>query len=281
MSQPKSSDDTSQRTNCLLRAIVHTPIKIHPNSDFQLLGRRQSRLYALVLASATVLLGACASQPPTPDWQANAFAALKGFSVAYLSGNSRLAETELARTKSEIARTGRATLMARAELTRCAVRVASLEFDGCASYQPLAPDASLQEQAYAAFLTGQWAQLNPELLPPHYQALVTRSATLANAATAQVPISSMAPTTSSQLTTLPDPLARLVAAGVLLQTRRLSPADIEVAVDTAANQGWRRPLLAWLGVQRQRADAAGDAAASARLQRRIDLVFGGGSNLNF
>ena len=69
-----------------------------------------------------------------------------------------------------------------------------------------------------------------------------------------------------------DPLARLVAAGVLLQTQRLSTADIEVATETAANQGWRRPLLAWLGVQRQRADTAGDTATSARLQRRINLV---------
>ena len=225
-----------------------------------------TKLNALVLTGATLLLGACASQPPAPDWQANAFAALKGFSAAFLSGNSRLADAELTRARSEIARTGRADLMARAELTRCAVRVASLEFDGCASYQPLAPDATVQEQAYAAFLAGQWTQLNPELLPAHYRAWVT---------------SSTAPTTRSQLTTLQDPLARLVAAGVLLQIQRLSPADIEVAVDTAASKGWRRPLLAWLGVQRQQADAASDTATSARLQRRIDLVLGGGSSLGF
>ena len=32
------------------------------------------------------------------------------------------------------------------------------------------------------------------------------------------------------------------------------------------------PLLAWLGLQRQRAQQAGDADTAARLQRRIDLV---------
>jgi len=221
------------------------------------------RLHALVLAGATLLLSACASQPPTPDWQANAFAALKGFTAAYLSGNSRLADSELARAKSEIARTGRADLMARAELTRCAVRVASLEFDGCASYQPLAPEVTPQEQAYAAFLSGQWTQLKVDLLPEQYRAWVSTAAQANDTA---------APGASSQLTTLKDPLARLVAAGVLLQTKRLTPADITQATETASNQGWRRPLLAWLGVQRQQADSAGDAATSTRLQQRINLV---------
>jgi hypothetical protein len=215
------------------------------------------------LAGATLLLSACASQPPTPDWQANAFAALKGYTTAYLSGNSRLADAELARAKSEIARTGRADLMARAELTRCAVRVASLEFDGCASYQPLAPEVTPQEQAYAAFLSGQWTQLKVDLLPEQYYTWVSTAAQANGTA---------APGASSQLTTLEDPLARLVAAGVLLRTQRLTPADITQATETASNQGWRRPLLAWLGVQRTRADAAGDAATSARLQQRINLV---------
>ena len=230
--------------------------------------RLLSKQRSLVLAGLT-LLGACASQPPTPDWQANAFAALKGFSSAYLSGNSRLADAELARARSEIARTGRADLMARAELTHCAVRVASLEFDGCASYQPLAPEVTPEEQAYAAFLNGQWANLKPALLPAQYRSWVTRAGAPAIATNEK---GSPAAPGISQLTTLEDPLARLVAAGVLLQTQRLNPADIEVAVDAAASQGWRRPLLAWLGVQRQRADAAGDTATSARLQRRINLV---------
>src|SRR5665647_2882446 len=120
----------------------------------------QAGIQACTLACAAVLLGACASKPPAPDWQANAFAALKGFSSAYLSGNTRLAEFEFARAKLELASTGRADLMARAELTRCAVRLASLELDQCAGYQTLAAEASPDEQAYAAFLTGQWRGLD-------------------------------------------------------------------------------------------------------------------------
>ena len=34
----------------------------------------------------------------------------------------------------------------------------------------------------------------------------------------------------------------------------------------------KRPLLAWLGLQRQRAHDSGDTEAAAKLQRRINLV---------
>jgi len=47
---------------------------------------------------------------------------------------------------------------------------------------------------------------------------------------------------------------------------------ITLAVDTASAQGWRRPLLAWLGVQAMRAEKSGDTVEAQRLHRRIDLV---------
>jgi hypothetical protein len=207
--------------------------------------------------SAALLLGACASQLPPPDWQANAHASLKAFTSAYLSGNTRLADFEFGRAKLDLSSTGRADLLARAELTRCAVRVASLEFDGCAAYQALAPEARSEEQAYAAFLNGHWAGLNAALLPPQHRALVLNSTTS---------------TIASVLGAIEDPLARLVAAGALLQNQRLTPADIALATETASAQGWRRPLLAWLGVQFKRAQDSGNVEAAARLQRRMDLV---------
>lgn len=223
--------------------------------------------------SSAALLGACASQPVPPSWQANAFSALKDYTSAYLSGNTRLADFELTRAKAEISSTGRADLMARAELTRCAVRVASLELDNCAAYQPLAQDAGPQERAYASFLTGQWAGLDAALLPEQHRALVLKAAANPSAAQGTGAISPVAAT--GVLSSVEDPLARLVAAGVLLQKNALSPVDITAATETASSQGWRRPLLAWLGVQLKRANAAGDHDAVMRLQRRIDLVLQG------
>jgi len=51
-------------------------------------------------------------------------------------------------------------------------------------------------------------------------------------------------------------------------------------VATASDQGWRRPLLAWLGVQRLRAEQAGDAQEARRLRRRMDIVERSGKPLS-
>ena len=209
--------------------------------------------YRTAALVAVLLLSACASQPVPPEWQSNAFSSLKGFTSAYLTGNQRIADLELARARTELASTGRADWLAKAELTRCAVRVASLELDDCASYQPLAPDAGAEAQAYAAYLTGNWSGLNAALLPEQHRPVISR-------------------TTGPVLPAIDDPLARLVAAGVLLKMKLLTPADVALAVEAASQQGWRRPLLAWLGVQRQLALEAGQAEAAALAQRRMDLV---------
>jgi hypothetical protein len=206
------------------------------------------------LLSAVLLLAACAGAPVPPDWQSNAQVALRNFSAAYYAGNTRLAGQEFARARAEIASTGRPDLLARAELVRCAARVASLEFDDCAEFQALAADAGAQERAYADFLAGRWYGLDASLLPAHHRALLTGTSD------------------AGVLAGIADPMSRLVAAGVLFRLGRLAPEGIAAAAETASANGWRRPLLAWLGVQAKRADAAGDNAAAARIRRRIELV---------
>jgi ABC-type amino acid transport substrate-binding protein len=222
---------------------------------------RSNRLSILPATSCATLfaalLAACASTPAPPAWQSNAHASLESYSTDYLSGKTRVAELEFARARSELAATGRAALVAQAELIRCATQVAGLEFGPCTGFQAIAEDATAAERAYAAYIAGRWQGLDPALLPAQHRALLTMN----NAAGGK-----------SQLAGIDDPLALLVAAGALLQNGRLTPADIELATETASSQGWRRPLLAWLGVQAQRAKQAGANEAYARIQRRIALV---------
>ncbi|MGZ5183295.1 MAG: hypothetical protein ACXWC2_22680 [Ramlibacter sp.] len=203
----------------------------------------------VLLLTMTMILAGCAGKPQPPSWQPNAKSALDGFLDAWLHGDTPAADAEFARARRETASTGRFDKVAQAELVRCAAQVASLVY-ACPGYAALAPDASAAQQAYAAYLQGQWQGLNAGLLPEQHRAVVT-SGTLAG---------------------VQDPLARLVAAGALLKAGRIAPADIANAVDTASGQGWRRPLLAWLGVQEQRARAAGDAAAVEQIRRRMALA---------
>ena len=209
--------------------------------------------FAPLLATGLLLAG-CGNTPPVPDWQLNAKGAMERAQEAYLVGNARVEAAEFAKARSEVASTGRADLLARLELTRCALRVASLVFEECAAFTPLAQDAGAAERAYAAYLTGRARPEQAALLPEQHRAVV--------AGTAQPP----------GLKSVSDPLARLVAAAVLLQQGRADPAVIALAIDTSSAQGWRRPLLAWLGVQAMRAEQGGDVAEGARIRRRMALV---------
>jgi hypothetical protein len=103
---------------------------------------------------AVALLTACAGGPPPSDWQLNARGALAQYQRSYFAGDTQLAEKEFAQARAEIARTGRADLLARAELVRCAVRAASLEFDECPGFEALRVDAAAEEIAYADYLAG-------------------------------------------------------------------------------------------------------------------------------
>ncbi len=202
-----------------------------------------TRLPALIAAAT---LAACASTPPAPDWQANAKTATERSVAAYLTGNARIDAAELARARTEVARTGRADLLARVELSHCAAQVASLVFGPCAGFEALRADAAAPERAYADYLLAKALPADVALVPEAHRGIAPAG--------------------------IADPLARLVAAGVAFEADRADPALIALAVDTASGQGWRRPLLAWLGVQLKRAEQAGAADEVQRLQRRIALV---------
>ncbi|UUZ68495.1 hypothetical protein LP416_31175 [Polaromonas sp. P2-4] len=213
----------------------------------------------LILSLAgLVLLTACASGPKPPDWQLEAKGSMERSVTAYMEGNTRVETAELERARRQLSRTGRADLLATAELLHCATRVASLVFEACSGFEKLRQDATAAQQAYADYLGGQVQPQAIALLPEPQ-----RAAAGGNAGAVQG---------------IGDPLSQLVAAGVLFQKGQASPAVIAQAMDTASAQGWRRPLLAWLNVQAQRAEQGGDSEEAARLRRRIALTQGTAAN---
>ena len=179
----------------------------------------------------TLLLAGCGGTLP-PQWQSDAVQAMAAFQRAYLTGDTARAEMEFKAARSQLASTGRADLVARGELVRCAARSASLEFDDCPGFVAL-QDVTPENVRYAEYLLGRTSYGGTD-----------------------------------------EPLSRLVAESVRFRTGGIDPAGISRAVDIASAQGWRRPLLAWLGVQLKRAEAAGDAETAERIRRRIALVSG-------
>lgn len=201
---------------------------------------------------AVLFLAACAGKPLPPDWQGDAKGALDASVDDYLKGHTAAAEAEFRSARSATTSTGRADYVAQVELVRCAARVASLDFDDCPGYGKLASEATPGQRAYADYLYGRWDGLDPALLPEQHRPVLA----------------------GGQVAGVADPLARLVAAGAAFKAGRITPQGIAQAIDTASNQGWRRPLLAWLGVQALRAEAAGDAQEAQRIRRRMALASG-------
>ncbi len=234
------------------------------------------------------LLSACSSRPPQPDWQLNASDALQRSLAAYLAGDARIETQEFAKARGEVARTGRADLLARTELARCASRTASLVVEECTGFEALRADAAPPELAYADYLTGRVRPQDVALLPEQHRATASAlaatqaaspaasPAALPAALPASLPAASPASASANDapLPEATDPLARLVAAGALFRAGRAGPALIASAIDTASAQGWRRPLLAWLNVQMEVARQGGDGTTEALARRRIAIVLG-------
>ncbi len=193
---------------------------------------------------AGVTLAACSSGPKQPDWQLETKGSTDRAVAAYLEGNTRVEAVEFTRARSQISSTGNIDLMAKVELLHCATRVASLVFEPCTGFDKLRQDAAPAERAYADYLMGTLQPQDVALLPPSQRAPGAEA----------------------------EPLSKLVAAGARFRAGNASPALIQQAVDTASAQGWRRPLLAWLGVQAALAEKAGDSNEAARLRRRIELT---------
>lgn len=228
----------------------------------------------LIFVLTAALLAACGNTPKAPDWQLESRGALERFVAAYMAGNARVEQAEFDRARREVAATGKVDLIARVELTRCAARVASLAVEPCAGFEPLRGDAPAAERAYADYLAAHVAPADVALLPPQQRAVAALAAGANGAKGAADGGAGAGAGGDAAVQAVQDPFSRLVAAGVLLQGGRASPGVITAAVETASAQGWRRPLLAWLGVQLRRAQAAGAKDEADRIQRRMALVAG-------
>lgn len=215
-----------------------------------MIGRRSM---CLVLAAA---LSAACSHSTVPEWEERAHEGFEQYQRSYFAGD-RTADRDFRKAADALATTGKPELRARGELIGCALATAALDFERCNAWQSLQADADQADRAYGALLSGRFSGLDAKALPAQYGALAKATDAVAR---------------NDALKRIEDPLSRLIGAGAVFRAGDLSPEGVALAVDTASEQGWRRPLLAWLGAQAGLAEAAGDAAALARIRKRIDVV---------
>jgi hypothetical protein len=219
-------------------------------------GRRRACFAGLVAALA---LAACSSAPPQPDWKVTAESQLDAFQKRYLEGRVQTAQAAFDKALTAIAESGDLQLTARAHLIRCAMRVASADLAPCPEYEQVAKyGTSDEDRNYHQFILGNWQELNPKLLPEPYQALPGK---------VQDPVQMR-----EQIAEIQDPVSRMVALGVQLRRGQFDDGMLQLALDTASAQGFRRPLLTYLKLQESALAKAGETTTLETVQARIRLV---------
>jgi hypothetical protein len=204
---------------------------------------------------ACLLLAACGGTP-APEWKAASHDLLERYSNHALRGESKLAETYFSQALAATSATGRIDDAARLWLVRCALETALLDFSACPRYTELARLAPRAEDAaYYHFLQGEASQASA--LPKAYTGFV-------NAGTDSAKV-------RAALEAMDDPRSRLIAAGVAVRRGVVDEATLTLALDTASEQGWRRPLLTYLKLLEARLTARDDPRLPA-LRKRIELA---------
>ena len=211
-------------------------------------------LLSLILLST---LAACGGGPTVPDWKIDTQTAIARYTQYYLEGRSKLADASFAKSRAATASTGDIAAVGHLELVKCGVHIAALDLSACQPYTALAvTDTTQTDAAYYRFIQGDWQGLDSASLPPQYAALLKN------------------PTASAEevnqiLLNISDPLSRLVASGVTIQRKQFNQKTLQIATDTAASQGWRRPLLAYLLLQQKNLT---DPVQLQQIKSRIEIV---------
>jgi hypothetical protein len=189
----------------------------------------------VILLIIVISFSGCGGSKKTPGWVDNSYNQLENYKENYLSGKDRIAELQFNKAVDEIKKSGNLEILGRAYLTKYAVHVAVLEvFDEKEYLSIESLEAIPQNRTFYNFLKGSFDKVDESLLPKQYNEVlkVFRKGTFEDAA--------------HEISKMEDPLPKLIAAGLLIQKNIRNEAVLKIAIDTAAQNGWKKALLAYL-----------------------------------
>jgi hypothetical protein len=188
----------------------------------------------ILVFTLLMFLGACSSQP-IPQWMDTSARQLENYKVNFLADKEDATEPHFAQAKKAISSNNDLNILATAYLTKYALHTAALEdFDDSEFLRidKLQPNAA--NRAYYDLLKGNFGQIESGKLPANYSKLLP------------LMVDKNLSTASLEIAAISDPLSRLIACGVWVKYLPADETIFQLAIDTAALQGWSRPLWAYL-----------------------------------
>jgi hypothetical protein len=214
-----------------------------------------------ILCLLLFLLPLAGCGPKPIPWFAAGHQQMENYKTDFLTGRAPIVtDMHFRKAVEEIKKSGDLDLLGKVWLTRMALQVAVLDEPDEGDYSRIEAVQSVPaNRNFYLFLKGDAAAAG-ELLPAQYRtflpALQGGNATETEIAVAKID----------------DPLSRLIAAGLTVRRHAENEALLQMAVETASRNGWKRGLLAWLKRLAVFYEASGEAAKGAAVRQRIDLI---------
>jgi hypothetical protein len=215
----------------------------------------------LFLLFIFLLLSACGRSAPLPGWQENGYRQLENYKTYFLSGREDSSEPHFLKALREIAAGNDMNLLSLAYLTKYGLHAAALESFDTADFARLYRQAPIPaNMAYCHFLKGNFTAVDPSLLSARYAGVL-------KVALAKDPVRA-----ARELAAIDDPLSRLIACGVWVRYRPYDEHILQIALAAASDNGWKRPLWAYLDRLQNYYEAKGDTAQAGMIRDRLLLL---------
>ncbi len=206
------------------------------------------------------LICACSSKQ-IPEWKDTSSKQLESYKHYFLTDKESTSEPHFVKAKKSISRSNDLNLLGTAYLIRYALYTAVLEdFDDTdfLRINKLQPNA--KNFSYYNFIKGNFQIADYSLLPAHYSKLLKplQDKNLAIAV--------------REINSIDDPLARLVACGVWVRYLPYDENILQIAINTAADNGWGKPLFAYLTKLKQYYLEHHETAKAESIKERLELL---------
>jgi hypothetical protein len=216
----------------------------------------------ILIAAIVIFICSCGSNSKqVVDWKGDAFRQLENYKVNFLAGKEDASEPHFDKARKAVSGGNDLNFLARIYLNKYALHTAALEdFDDSefVRINKLHPIAS--NLAYYNFLKGNFAAVDDNLLPSQYSSFIklARNKDLAKAI--------------QEIPSIDDPLSRLIACGIWVKYLSYDENILQIAINVSADNGWKRPLWAYLTKLQKYYLDRGETAKADSIKERLELL---------
>jgi len=216
----------------------------------------------ILLIAILILICACArTTTQVPEWKETAFRDIENYKKSFLTGRQNAADVQFNRAREAIASGNNLNLLAKLYLTKYALHTAALEDFNASEFlrvNRLHPVTA--NLAYYNFLMGNVNTREANFLPDQYVGLIK-------------PLRNKGLTQGlEELLAIDDPLSRLIACGVWVKHAPYDDYILKLGVNTAAENGWRKPLWAYLNTLHRYYLQTGETAKANEAKEWMELL---------